>query len=116
MHNIVQMSNIVHIFESSNNIHHTTGKYMETVITQAIKIKKPSRSLIQVQQAIDNVARLNTNGQYDVKLMELQIELLDGQAWIKENSTTIRTRYVASPEEQRAIMSFNSDKRFTITE
>jgi hypothetical protein len=84
----------------------------------AIEVKIPTngdsgKTKIELRQAIANLSRQNIGGVYNERIAAYQSELARKEA-IKCN--TIHTVVKHSDIEVAAIMAFNSDKRFSITE
>jgi len=77
----------------------------------------PKRGLIEIGQAIANVTRQNTDGRYNERLMLLEIEKRDTESYWRAKTQNAVVRDIAPYEvETAAIMAFNADRRFTITE
>lgn len=73
------------------------------------------KTLIEYRQAIDNLKRQNTEGQYTERIALLVNELVQAEQWVWANTRSERA-VLDQSHEMTAIMAFNSDKRFTITE
>lgn len=86
---------------------------METVILKVNEKLKRKKTKIELSHAIANLTRQNDQGQYDERISLYQKELEQYDSFPVENKTAA---YQASPEEVAAIMMFNNDKRFKITE
>ena len=71
------------------------------------------KTKIQLRQAIANLSRQNIGGVYNERIAAYQSELAKKGA-IKCNTTHTVVKH--SDIEVAAIMAFNSDKRFSITE
>jgi len=72
----------------------------------------------EFKQAIDNLTRQNTNGQYDYNLSVLKKELTMLQDYLKEQiiKPIQVVKVVHSELEQKSIQSFNSNPNYKITE
>jgi hypothetical protein len=90
---------------------------METVRTEVNEMLKPSRTLIQVTQAINNITRLNTHGQHNERLAELLNEKKAIELWIRENTKPlVMQNYAYSEAEIRFIELSRKEAQYTITE
>ncbi|MEL1243552.1 hypothetical protein AAEO56_04700 [Flavobacterium sp. DGU11] len=65
----------------------------------------------ELLQAIANLTRQNTNGRYDDRISAYSQALEH-----RQNAAMVNAVYKSAPEEMTAIMLFNKDRRFTITE
>lgn len=88
---------------------------METVKTIVKKeLKFSNKTKIELEQAINNLSWQNESGQYTQLIAEYQDELNRRNAELVVAPKVITV--VHSELEQKAIMSFNRDRRFSITE
>jgi|GEM_PF-4333225 len=84
---------------------------METVKPNVKNVLKLSgMTKVELRQAIDNLTRMNANGQYSERIATYKSELATLEA---KPCNVIVTNVVHSPAEQQAIMMFNTDKRFS---
>jgi hypothetical protein len=90
---------------------------METVRTEVNEMLKPSRTLIQITQAINNITRLNTHGQHNERLAELLDEKKKIELWKKQSSTPLVMKLHRPHEaEVRYIELSRAEDNFKITE
>ncbi|AWH84912.1 hypothetical protein HYN59_07135 [Flavobacterium album] len=75
------------------------------------KLKISAKTKIELLQAIANLMRQNIKGRYDEKIL-LYRQALEQY----KNSPVVNVVSTSSSDEITAIMLFNKDKRFTITE
>jgi len=86
---------------------------MESFTLKTTALRKFSQmTIIELKQAIKNLSDLNVNGRYNerIALYHEQISHIEKKEMKKSEN------FSAPPLEVAAIMKFNADKRFTITE
>lgn len=87
---------------------------METsVIEVKEKLKLSSKTKIELMQAIANLKRQNTSGQFTERIKWCEEALSAKMSVVQKVNVK---RLVPSAGEVMAIMHFNNDTRFTITE
>lgn len=86
---------------------------METQINNVNTVLKVKKTKVELSQAISNLTKQNDHGQYDERIALYQKEYEQYESFPVNNTITT---YKASSLEVAAIMGFNKDKRFSITE
>lgn len=76
------------------------------------KLNISGRTEIEIGQAIANLSRQNTHGQYDERIKAYTAMLNKCKSILKEKVVNYSTTFC----ETTAIMLFNKDRHFTITE
>jgi len=87
-----------------------------TMTNNAKDVKLPTnrdKTKIELRNAISNLTRQNIGGVYDERIANYKKQLAEKEI---TRCKTCNTVVKHSDLEVRAIMGFNSDRRFTITE
>lgn len=88
-------------------------KCMENFTLKTNDLRKFSQmTAIELRQAINNLSVNNANGQYDQRISDYHKQLSHIESPMMRKGEI----FSASPLEAAAIMKFNADKRFKITE
>lgn len=88
-------------------------KCMENFTLKTNDLRKFSQmTAIELRQAINNLSRNNANGQYNQRISDYRSQLSHVENQVVKKGEI----FSASPLEAAAIMKFNADKRFKITE
>jgi hypothetical protein len=88
-------------------------KATELEVKELLNRTIPNKTKIELRNAIANLTRQNIGGVYDERIANYRNQLAEKEA---TPCVTHNVLVKHSPLEVRAIMGFNSDRRFTITE